>query len=83
MKKFSVPCDFGGEKHPFDFYIGNPSPGLHALKYQAAWLLENRGGRVPTEVLDSFTKLRQLALDNNVSFEELCAYAMARAYEDG
>jgi hypothetical protein len=79
MRRFSIPCLFGSEKRLFDFYVGNPSPGLPALKYQAVWLLENRSGRIPPEVLDSFAKLRQMALDNDVDFEELCAYALMEA----
>jgi len=76
MKKFSVPCDFGGTKAPFDFYIGDPKPGNHPLQNQASWLSTNRGGTVPTEVMESFSKILKLAEENGVSFEELCAYAM-------
>lgn len=36
-----------------------------------------RQGIVPVEVLDSFQKLLVIAWEDNVSFEELCVYAMA------
>lgn len=79
MKKFTVPCDFGGQKAPFDVYIGNPKPGNHPLQNQASWLSKERGGTIPQEVMDSFQKLLDLAEKNNVSFEDLCVYALNAA----
>ncbi|MDF5726839.1 MAG: DUF2610 domain-containing protein [Rhizonema sp. PD38] len=76
MKKFTIPCDFGGVKAPFSIYIGNPAPDSHPLKYQAAWLLEERSGTIPIEVMESFQKLYEISRDNGVSFEELCVYAL-------
>lgn len=76
MKKFTIPCDFGGQKAPFDVYIGNPKPGNHPLQNQAGWLSKERGGTIPQEVMDSFQKLLDLADKNNVSFEDLCVYAL-------
>ena len=76
MKKFTVPCDFGGQKAPFDVYIGNPKPGNHPLQNQASWLSKERGGTIPQEVMESFQKLLDLAEKNNVSFEDLCVYAL-------
>jgi hypothetical protein len=76
MKKFTVPCDFGGQKAPFDVYIGNPKPGNHPLQNQANWLSKERGGTIPQEVMESFQKLLDLAEKNNVSFEDLCVYAL-------
>lgn len=76
MKKFTVPCDFGGQKAPFDVYIGNPKPGNHPLQNQANWLSKERGGTIPQEVMESFQKLLDLADKNNVSFEDLCVYAL-------
>ncbi len=83
MKKFSVPCDFGGNKAPFDFYIGDPKPGNHPLQNQASWLSTNRGGTVPGDVMESFSKILKLAEENGVSFEELCAYAMEEQSKTG
>ena len=76
MKKFTIPCDFGGQKSPFNIYVGSPKPDVHPLKYQAAWLLRERGGQIPSEVMDSFEKLHAISKENNVSFEELCVYAL-------
>lgn len=83
MKKFTVPCDFGGQKAPFDVYIGNPKPGNHPLQNQANWLSKERGGNIPAEVMDSFQKLLDLAEKNNVSFEDLCVYALNVAGQNG
>lgn len=75
MKRFTITCDFGNQMAPFHVYIGQPTPGIHPLKYQASWLQEERGGRVPADVMESFQKLYDIAKENNVSFEELCVYA--------
>lgn len=79
MKRFTVPCDFEGTKHPFHVYIGQPHKNHHPLKYQSAWLNEVRGGTVPKEVMGSFERLKNIADENNVSFEDLCVYAMGTA----
>lgn len=79
MKRFTVPCEFNGVKHPFHVYVGEPDPSCHPLKYQSAWLNEIRGGTIPQEVMDSFERLHKIALENNVSFEDLCVYAMGTA----
>lgn len=79
MKRFTVPCDFGGLKAPFHVYIGHPLRESHPLKYQAAWLAEERGGTVPQDVMDSFAKLQAIAAENSVSFEDLCVYALGQA----
>jgi len=83
MKKFTVPCDFGGQKAPFDVYIGNPKQGNHPLQNQASWLSKERGGTIPQEVMESFQKLLDLADKNNVSFEDLCVYALNVAGQQG
>lgn len=77
MKKFTVPCDFGGQKAPFTIYIGDPDPNHHPLHFQAEWLSKERGGVIPSDVMDSISKLYNLAQKNNVSFEELCVYALS------
>ena len=81
MKKFTVPCIFGNQKSPFTIYIGEPKPENHPIQCQADWLSKNRGGQVPQEVMDSLSKLRDLAEKNNVPFEELCVYALTAAQE--
>lgn len=83
MKRFTIEqCDFGGTKAPFHVYIGNPVPGSHPLKYQAAWLQEERGGIIPADVMDSFQKLYEIAKENEVSFEELCVYALGNKSDE-
>lgn len=82
MKRFTVPCDFNGVKHPFHVYIGEPHPKKHPLQFQAWWLSTERGGTIPQDVMDSFEKLFKIAQENNVSFEDLCVYALGTASEE-
>ena len=83
MKKFTIPCDFGGVKAPFNIYIGEPAVGSHPVQHQAHWLSVERGGTVPAEVMDSFQKLFAISQENGVSFEELCVYALGTASGEG
>ena len=82
MKKFTVPCDFGGQKAPFTIYIGDPEPKHHPLNFQSNWLSKERGGTIPAEVMDSIAKLKDIADQNNVSFEDLCVYALGAAQQE-
>ena len=79
MKKFTINCLFGSTKAPFTVYIGTPETQHHPLHFQAEWLSKERGGTIPAEVMDSISKMKELAEKNNVSFEELCAYALEAA----
>lgn len=79
MQYFMIPCDFGGRKAPWPLYVGEPKTDNHPLHFQSWWLSSERGGTIPQEVMDSFEKLHKIALENNVSFEELCTYAMSEA----
>lgn len=80
MQHFIVPCEFGSRKAPFPLYVGEPADDAeHPLEQQARWLRRERGGTMTREVLDSFAKLHAIALENNVSYEELCVYAMKEA----
>jgi hypothetical protein len=79
MKKFTIPCDFGGQKAPFNIYIGEPSAKRHPLYYQSQWLSSERGGTIPSEIMDSFQKLFDISRENGVSFEDLCVYALGTA----
>ncbi|HEU5046701.1 MAG TPA: DUF2610 domain-containing protein [Rickettsiales bacterium] len=81
MKKFTIPCDFGGQKAPFNIYVGEPEPSKHPLQNQAHWLSTERGGNIPQEVMDSFQTLHNISKENGVSFEELCVYALGSASE--
>lgn len=82
MKKFTVPCDFGGQKAPFTIYIGDPESNHHPLHFQSNWLSKERGGTIPGEVMDSIAKLKEIADQNNVSFEDLCVYALGAAQQE-
>ncbi len=82
MKEFTIPCTFGDTKAPFSVYIGEPAPDAHPLEQQALWLARERGGQFPPEVMDSFAKLHSIAMENKVSFEELCVYALGTAREE-
>jgi Domain of unknown function (DUF2610) len=79
MKRFTIPCDFGGVKAPFHIYVGEPCADEDPLHYQAQWLQTERGGAIPDEVIESFKKLLAIAVENGVSFEELCVYALGTA----
>ena len=79
MKRFTIPCDFGGQKHPFHVYVGDPHPKKHPLLNQSNWLSSERGGTIPQDVMDSFEKLFKISQENNVSFEDLCVYALGNA----
>lgn len=78
MKKFTIPCDFGGQKAPFAIYVGEPSDDFHPLHFQQQWLKSERGGAIPQEVMDSFQKLHKISKENEVSFDELCMYALGQ-----
>lgn len=82
IKKFNVPCIFGGQRQPIDLYIGDPETNHHPLHFQNDWLGKERNGQIPGEVMDSIAKLQQLAYQNNISFEELCFYAINTASGD-
>lgn len=81
MKKFTINCDFGGQMAPFPIYIGEAEAGHHPLHFQNDWLSKERGGSIPSDVMESVAKLRDLAKKNNVSFEELCVYAIGSAQQ--
>ena len=82
MKKFSIPCDFNGQKSPFTIYVGNPRHDHHPIFFQSDWLSKERGGTVPQEVMDSLAKLKDLSEKNGVSFEDLCVYALGAAQQE-
>ncbi|MFI7350114.1 DUF2610 domain-containing protein [Streptomyces sp. NPDC049936] len=83
MQHFEIPCQFGSVRAPFPIYVGEPADDAgHPLEQQAAWLARERGGSLPQEVMDSFAKLHAIALENNVSYEELTVYAMNEASQE-
>lgn len=82
MKKIIIDCNFGGQQAPFSFYIGKPQLTNHPIQFQSDWLGKNRGGSVPGDVIKSLQDIFDLAQKNNVSFEELCIYALEGNSDD-
>ncbi len=79
LKIFTIQCDFGRiNKESFDFYVREVSRDYpyKGIEDQVEWLLEARGGKVPDNVRNSFIKLQEIAWENDVSFPDLCSYAM-------
>lgn len=80
MRKFTVPCNFGNTQEPFTIYIGGETKDdQHPLHNQANWLSKQRGGTIPAEVMESLEMLKRLSKDNDINFEQLCAYALDEA----
>lgn len=84
MKKFTIPCDFGGKKAPFDVYVRelHKEYAYKGIEDQVTWLWEARGGKVPDDVRSSFIRLQDLANKYNVSFPELCIEALGIVNEE-
>lgn len=76
VKKFTVPCDFGGKKYPVTFYVGDSAKGTHPIGFQSKWLSSEKGGMVSSELSESLMKLKEISDQNKVSFEELCSYVI-------
>jgi TPR repeat protein len=79
MKRFTIPIDFDGIKHPFYVYVVSGKQGYKELQDQFIWMKEYRGGQIPNEVANSFNRLNKIAVENNVDFLKLCVYAMGEA----
>lgn len=77
VKKFTTTCRFeGGQQAPVTFYVGDAHVGVHPLAFQSKWLSKERGGSVPDDIMESFSKLKDIADSNKVSFEELCGFVI-------
>ncbi|KJV68723.1 DUF2610 domain-containing protein [Candidatus Neoehrlichia procyonis] len=76
VKKFMVPCDFGGQVSPFTIYIGEPKTESHPIHHQSTWLSKERGGNVPKDIINSLEKLYDLSKKNGICFADLCVYAL-------
>jgi len=83
VKKFTASCDFGGQKSPVILYIGSPALGSHPLGFQSKWLSTTKGGNVPADIMDSFSKLSEISNTNRVPFEDLCAYVIDELKSSG
>ena len=84
MKKFTIPCQFGKKKAPFDVYVIEFPKDFQykGIDDQRDWLVHARGGHMPDEVSESFIKLQNLAWKNDVSYPDLCVYALEAANEE-
>lgn len=80
--EFEILCDFGNQKTNVTFYIGLPKNDNHPIKFQSSWLSDNKGGRVPDDVIKSITDLRELSIKNGLNFQQLCLYAFVSATKD-
>lgn len=80
-KRFTVPCDWKGEKTPFHIIIVDeyPPDEDNPIREEAERILLEHNAKMPAEVTDSFKRLLKIARDNKVSFTELCVYALGQA----
>lgn len=78
MKSFNVRCELGRTRATFRVHVGRPAPGLHPLKYQAAWLWETRRGTIENSIVETFEMLLAYAREHGLSYEELCAEALGK-----
>ena len=76
VHKFVANCSLNGRGVPVTLYIGNPSAGNHPLNFQSRWLSEMKGVSVPGNIMESFSKLNEIAEKHRVSFDELCKYVI-------
>lgn len=78
MKRFTIPIDCAGSKQKMDVYVMDRAKGhpYKGISDQVKWLKEARGCNVPEDVTSSFNKLQDIAWENNVSFQDLCVYAL-------
>jgi hypothetical protein len=79
MRRWTVPVDFSGKKHPFFIYVQDGKRALRLIQDQIRWVEEYRGGKFPVEVEESFRRLFAIAQENKVSFVDLCVYAFDEA----
>ncbi len=76
VKKFTYDCDFAGKKIPVTFYVGDAAKGNNPISFQMDWLAKEKGGSVPKELVDSLMKLKNIADEQRVPFEDLCDYVI-------
>ena len=82
VKKFTANCTFGSSVSPVTLYIGNPAKDSHPLAFQNRWLNSEKGGNIPSNVMDSFEKLADISNKNKVPFEDLCEYVIDEIQEN-
>ena len=72
---FKVPCFFGGNKSEVEIHVGTPNPDNNPIYFQNKFIQNERGGQIPSEIIDSLDQLKKLSVIHNVPLQELCAYA--------
>lgn len=80
-KKFTIQADCDGTMYPVEVYIRERSPGLNRpimadLRNQFLCLELAHRVIVPREKQESFERLFLIAQENNVSYVDLCEYAL-------
>lgn len=77
MKKITVDCAFSdGSSHPVTFYIGDSAISKNPIGFQSRWLSDNKGGSVPSGLMDSLVKIKKISDDHNLPFEDLYDYVV-------
>jgi hypothetical protein len=80
MKKIPIKCTTqSGAKVDQDIYIEKPKAGNNPVQFQYNFLSKERGVIIPKDVMESFSKLLEIAEKNGLSFEDLCVYAIESA----
>lgn len=72
VKKFSIPCNTANGKTDVTLYIGDPMDGSHPLAFQSDYLSSNKAVNIPADVMESFSKLEDIAEKYRVPLEDLC-----------
>lgn len=79
MKRFTVPITCGSVTSPFDVYAWDWELDEPPTTAQFNWVQKARGCEVPADIIEAFQKLYKIARENNVSFQELAAYAVGKS----
>lgn len=77
VKKFNIPCDTSSGKADVTLYIGDPMDGSHPLAFQSEYLSTNKAVSIPADVMESFSKLEDIAERYRVPLEDLCERVIA------
>jgi hypothetical protein len=76
LRRFSAPIDCEGAADRFSFYVWDVTEGPPPTDLQFDWLEGARKCKVSKDIRDAFRKLFDIAKTNNVSFSDLCVYAL-------
>ena len=76
VKKFTTNCNTNsGGVSPVTLYIGYPAKDSHPLAFQSRWL-SDRGISIPQNIMESFSKLMEISITNNLPFIDLVEYVI-------